>query len=61
MAIFWNIILGIAIIIAGGWLTINRIRFFNKGGKDSLGGNVSLLIVGIGVIIFGIIQIVQQI
>jgi len=52
---------GVALSSWGLWLTITRIKFFNEGRPDTLGGNIGLLISGIGCVICGIIVIVQHI
>jgi hypothetical protein len=58
---FLNILLGIALIIFGIWLTVNRIKAFIKGVENTLGGSSGLLMVGITCIICGIIEICRQI
>jgi len=60
IAIILNILTGITLITFGTWLTINKVRFFIKDGRDSLGGNSSLLITGIGCIIIGVVLICQH-
>lgn len=49
-----NIVVGIIIIALGIWLSYFQTKRFVKGVSDSLGGNISLLIVGIGLIGIGI-------
>jgi hypothetical protein len=56
-----SVIGGIALSSFGVWQTVNKIKSFIKGKTDLLGGNISLLIVGITCIICGIIMIAQHI
>ncbi len=54
-----NIIIGIILIGLGSWLTYIQGIKLSKGVPDSLGGNVSLLICGIGLVGMGIISLFQ--
>ncbi len=54
-----NIIIGILLIAAGIWLSYIKIKQFVKGISDTLGGNVSLLIIGIGLVVIGIVLLFQ--
>ncbi len=46
-------------MIFGGWLSYVQIKRFAAGVSDTLGGNVSLLILGIGMIGIGIMLLFQ--
>ena len=46
-------------IILGMWLTFVQAKGFAKGKPDTLGGNVSLLIIGIGLVGIGIMFMFQ--
>jgi hypothetical protein len=48
-----SIIIGIAIITIRVWLSYIQMKRFAAGVSDTLGGNISLLIVGIGLVIIG--------
>jgi hypothetical protein len=54
-----NIIEGIGLVIIGMWLAVVQLKYFANGKPDTLGGHVKLLIVGIGLIVFGIIQLIK--
>jgi hypothetical protein len=56
-----HIMLGIGLILIGGWLAIVQGKNLMDGKPNSLGGISGLLMCGIGSIIFGIIEIVQAI
>ncbi len=55
-----NIVEGIGLIILGIWISVIKFKYLTEGKQDTLGGNVGLLIVGIGLIICGVILIAQQ-
>ena len=54
-----NIIIGIILIGLGSWLTYIQGKKLNNGISDTLGGNISLFIVGIGLVGMGIISLFQ--
>jgi len=56
-----GITVGIGFITLGLWLSIVQIKFFAKGKRDALGGHVRMLIAGIGLIAFGIIELIKDI
>jgi hypothetical protein len=58
---FLNMLLGIALMLGGVWLTIVQVKWYQKGIKDFSGGRIGLLICGIGLVSYGIITIVQHI
>jgi len=56
-----NLLLGIALIIAGIWIAIVQIRKMQANSANTLGGISGLLIIGIGCVICGIISLLQTI
>jgi hypothetical protein len=54
-----NLVIGFIMIALGGWLSYIQMKRFAKGVSDTLGGNISLLIVGIGLVGIGIMLLFQ--
>lgn len=44
-------------IILGVWLTYFQLKRFAEGVADTLGGNASLLIIGIALVVIGIMML----
>ena len=54
-------LVGIVFLIFGVWLFIVQAKKLSEGVADTLGGNRSLLMIGIGLVIIGIMVICQHI
>ncbi len=61
---FWinmlHILLGIGLIALGAWIAIVQAKNLIDGKPNMSGGISSMLIVGLGIIAFGIIEIVKN-
>jgi hypothetical protein len=55
-----DIIEGVGLIIIGIWLAIVQLNYLAKGKSDTLAGHIRLLMVGIGLVVFGIIQLIKH-
>ena len=56
-----DIIEGIGLIIVGSWLAIVQTKNLINGKPNTLGGVSGLLIIGIGCVVCGIIELVKHI
>jgi hypothetical protein len=52
-----NIVIGVIMIILGGWLSYFQLKRFAEGVADTLGGNAGLLIIGIALVVIGIMML----
>jgi len=55
-----SLIVGIGLIPLGLWLTVVQFKYLNNGKPDALGGHISLLLLGIGLVAAGVIELMKH-
>jgi hypothetical protein len=55
-----SLIVGIGLTPLGLWLTVVKFKYLNSGKPDSLGGHISLLLVGIALVVYGVMELAKH-